>query len=310
MKQFRSTIVIFILFVGFIGYYFLVEKKKPDTAEEKKIYIFNVNKDDINTLELTDMSDKSSFQLKKDKDWKMVKPIEISASKNTIDGIISELAKLSANRDVTEEVQNFKKYGLSIPKYKIKFSIGNEYHTLLIGEKNPTEEFYFVKEEDKNNIFTVNTASIDKMIKKSLSDLRGKEFLRIAEEKIKKIEITIKNKGNYAIEKNKENTWIVANSAEKGLDHDIQNVIEELGNISVEEFIDGSSRDLKEYGLDDPLQKIKIYMDQGEPVDLNFGEIKNNLVYTMGNKDKKILKVRRNIIDSIENLYINMNGKK
>ncbi|MEW6088548.1 MAG: DUF4340 domain-containing protein [bacterium] len=191
MKQFKSTVVIFVIFIGFISYYFLIEKKKTNKEEEQKIYIFNLIKDDFETLELTDMSDKSTFLLKKEKDWKIITPCEMPASKKTIDGIISELAVLSAQRDITKKNQRLKQYGLDVPRYRIKFSLKNESHTLLIGIKSPTEEFYFVKEENKDNVYMVNAVAVEKFIKKHLADLRDKEFLQVPEEKIKKININL-----------------------------------------------------------------------------------------------------------------------
>ncbi|MFH1287831.1 MAG: DUF4340 domain-containing protein [bacterium] len=156
MKRFKSTIITFIIFVGLAGYYFLIENKKTNETEEKKLYIFNFEKDDFKTLELIDMSDMSSFLLEKGKNWQ---------SGDTADEIISELAKLSADRDVTKDVRDLKHYGLSIPKYKVKFDVGSESHTLYIGNKNPTEDFYFVKEEGKDRIYTVDVDSINKFIR-------------------------------------------------------------------------------------------------------------------------------------------------
>lgn len=307
VKQFKSTIIIFAIFIGFIGFYFLVEKKKPKVTEEKIIHIFNFNKDDFKTLELTDMTDGSGFLLKKDKDWKIVKPSEISASINTVDGMISELAVLSADRDITVNHQRLKPFGLDVPKYRIQFSLANESHTLHIGIKNPTEDFYFVKEEGKDNVYTVNVLSVDKFIKINLSDLRDKEIMKIHENEIKKIDIDIKNKGKLIIEKNNENKWIIQTYNGKDLDTEIQNIIDELTKMSIEEFIDKGSSNIKDYGLEKPSYSVKVDKNQGDPVSFAFGKIENNLVYITKNNDKKYFKVRRNIIDSIENLYINMN---
>lgn len=144
MKRFSSTVIIFIFFIGLAGYYFWVEKKKPDIAEKKKIYIFNFKKEDVKALELIDMSDITHYPCGE---------------------LASELTNLSVERDVTKDVQNFRHYGLSIPKYKIKFNVGSESHTLYIGDKSPTGDFYFVREEGKCKIWTVDAASIDKFIK-------------------------------------------------------------------------------------------------------------------------------------------------
>lgn len=140
MKRFKSTVVIFLLFVGLTSYYFLAK------TEKKTIYIFDFKKENIKALELIDMSDITHYPC---------------------DELASELTNLSVERDVTKDVQNFRHYGLSIPKYKIKFNVGDKSHTLCIGNKSPTEDFYFVREEGKRRIWTVDAATIDKFTKKS-----------------------------------------------------------------------------------------------------------------------------------------------
>jgi hypothetical protein len=310
MKQFRSTIIIFIIFIGFTGYYFLVEKKKTKVVEEKKIYIFDYNKDDINTLEFTDMSDGSSIILKKDKDWKIEKPVEIQASKNTVEGIISELAVLSADRDITGNMQNLKKYSLDVPKFKIKFSIGNVSQVLFVGIKNPTEDLYFVKVEGKDNIYTANVSSVDKFIGKKIADLRDKDILKVTENEIQNIDLDLKNKGKMSIKKNNEGKWIINTADKKDLSSEIQNVIDELTSLSIEEFVEKGPSDQKDLGLEKPYYSVKVYKKQGDPVSINFGKIENNLVYTVKNNENNIFRIRRNIIDSIENLYVNMKGKQ
>jgi hypothetical protein len=310
MKQFKSTIIIFIIFLGFTGYYFLFEKKKTKVVEENKLLVFNFNKDDFKTLELSDMSDGSGILLKKDKDWKIEKPVEMPASIKTVDGMISELAVLTADRDITENKQQLKTYGLDVPKYKVKFSLENETHTLFIGIKNPTEEFYFVKEDTRDNIYTVNISSVDRFIRKNITDLRDKEFLRISEDEIRKIDIDINNKGKLIVEKNKENKWMIQNAIKKDLSKDIQNVFEELNSLTIEEFIEKGSLNLKDYGLDKPFYSVTVDTIHDGSINLCFGKMENNLVYVTKNKEKIFFKVRRNIIDSFENLYINMKEKQ
>lgn len=142
MKLFKPTIVIFILFIGLASYYFLAK------TEKKTIYIFDFKKEDIKALELIDMSDLTRYPC---------------------DELASELTNLSVERDVTKDVQNFRHYGLSIPKYKVKFNIGDKSRTLCIGNKSPTGDFYFVREEGKRKIYTVDAVAIDKFIKRSAS---------------------------------------------------------------------------------------------------------------------------------------------
>ncbi|MEW6088207.1 MAG: DUF4340 domain-containing protein [bacterium] len=121
--------------------------------------------------------------------------------------------------------------------------------------------------------------------------------------------INIKNREKLDIEKNKENKWLIAGAEEKSLNQDVQNIINELGNISVEEFVGKGPSSLKDYGLADPFYSITVDIDQGETVSLSFGKIENNLVYTMKNREKMFYRVRRNIIDNLENLYVNKEKK-
>ena len=131
--------------------------------------IFAFLKEDVTYLTIRSEEEEIELQIDAAGAWQMLKPI-VSAAGGTEVGAITELMG-SLETDDFVESKPLSEYGLDAPKMSITAALKDgSTRTLLIG--NEESGAYYVKREGKAQIFELNKANVDKLIKKS-ADLKS-----------------------------------------------------------------------------------------------------------------------------------------
>ena len=131
--------------------------------------IFSFLKEEVTRLTIRSEEEDIEFQVDAAGTWQMLKPIVSAADGTEVEAITDLMSSLET--DDFAEAKDLSEYGLDAPKMSIiaSFKDGSA-RTLLIGiEENGS---YYVKREDKAQIFELNKRHVDKLIKKS-TDLKS-----------------------------------------------------------------------------------------------------------------------------------------
>ena len=131
--------------------------------------IFSFLKEDVTHLTIRSGEEEIELQIDAAGAWQMLKPLISAADGTEVETIMDLMSSLET--DDFAEAKDLSEYGLDAPKMSITaaFKDGSA-RTLLIGvEENGV---YYVKREDKAQIFELNKRHVDQLIKKS-TDLKS-----------------------------------------------------------------------------------------------------------------------------------------
>ena len=131
--------------------------------------IFSFFKEDVTHLTIKSEAEEVELQIDAAGAWQMLKPL-VSAADGTEVETITELMS-SLETDDFAEPKDLSEYGLDAPKMSITATLKDgSARTLLIGIEESGA--YYVKREDKAQIFELNKRHVDKLIQKS-ADLKS-----------------------------------------------------------------------------------------------------------------------------------------
>lgn len=131
--------------------------------------IFSFLKEDVTHLTIGSEAEEIELQIDAAGAWQMLKPL-VSAADGTEVEAITELMS-SLETDDFAEPKDLSEYGLDAPKMSVTATLKDgSARTLLIGVEE--SGVYYVKREDKAQIFELNKRHVDKLIKKS-TDLKS-----------------------------------------------------------------------------------------------------------------------------------------
>ena len=131
--------------------------------------IFSFLKEDVTHLTIRSEEEEVELQIDAAGAWQMLKPIVSAADGTEVEAITDLMSSLET--DDFAESKDLSEYGLDAPKMSITATIKDgSARTLLIGVEESGS--YYVKHEDKAQIFELNKGSVDKLIRKS-ADLKS-----------------------------------------------------------------------------------------------------------------------------------------
>jgi hypothetical protein len=192
MGRGRSTLILFVLALGFGGYLYFVDSKRPVVDESAKKKVFSYEADKINQLELKSAGGEVTA-LRKDASgtWTIVQPAEAAADRNAASEVATSLANLEEDRVVDENASDLKAYGLAEPRIDVTFHVEGEKEPkrILVGDKNPTNMGLYAKLPSGNRVFLVG-ATLDTTLTKSTFDFRDKSALKFEQDKVTSIDLT------------------------------------------------------------------------------------------------------------------------
>src|SRR5439155_22091311 len=163
------------------------------TPSEPAPNILTLSEGDINQIEL---KKKGADQIVIAKDsngkWQITSPKSIGVDDAAISNILSTLSSLNSERLVEEKAANFGQYGLTEPKLEVSITDkNNATRKLLIGDDTPTGSGAYVQIAGDPRVFTI--ASFTKTsLDKGLNDLRDKRLITAEADKIRRIQLTVK----------------------------------------------------------------------------------------------------------------------
>ena len=126
--------------------------------------IFSFLKEDVTHLTIRSEEEEIELQIDAAGAWQMLKPIVSAADETEVEAVTELMSSLETDDFV--EPKELSEYGLDAPKRSITATLKDESaRTLLIGVEESGS--YYVKREDKAQIFELNKGRVDELIKRS-----------------------------------------------------------------------------------------------------------------------------------------------
>jgi Domain of unknown function (DUF4340) len=255
MGRGRSTLILLVLALGFGGYLYFIDSKRPVSDENAKKKVFSYEADKINQLQVKSGSGEVTA-LRKDANgtWSIVQPAQAPADRNSVSDVVTNLANLEEDRVVDENASDLKAYGLAEPRIDVTFHVegDKEPKRILVGDKNPTNMGLYAKLPSNNRVFLVGN-TLDTTLNKSTFDFRDKAALKFEQDKVTSIDLTSSTQG-VRLEKTGDD-WRLVKPIQAPADFvSVNGLLGQLQSAQMTALKDRPEelKDLKQYGLDKP----------------------------------------------------------
>ncbi|HVP17584.1 MAG TPA: DUF4340 domain-containing protein [Spirochaetia bacterium] len=285
MKRRLLTLgIVLVVLAGLVGAYLVVTRPRPVKAASTAPALISADKDKLMKIVLSDRAEGTLTLEKKGKSWSVDSSRQFALDQSNLDDIVLTFTSLTAERVIDEKPADLAQYGLAPPRAvgEAFFSDGTT-KTLLLGDKTPTGNAYYLQVKGDAKVYTVWTNHGEQMHWR-LADLRDKRISpEIAYDKITYFRLSradgpvieLKQKTE---EQNKTfqlgfSRYLMTRpySYPRGVDSEKQDqLIKGPQQIQISSFVNDAPKNLAPYGLATPRAEV-IVRDASNTLDFLIG---------------------------------------
>ncbi len=256
MRGFRSTLVLFAILLGLLGYIYFYELKRPSPTEQavQKQKVFAVEADKIDEIQVRAASGDRTVLKKTGGAWSIVDPVPTKADESEATGLVTNLASLEVQRVVDENPADIAQYGLASPRVEVAFKTAGQAEPvrLFIGDKTATGGEIYARRPSEKRVFLISSF-LDTTFNKGTFDLRDKTILAFERDKVDAVEIASKDlRLSFA---KVADRWTLTGPVATRVDPTaVEGVVGRLQTLVMKSIVaaEVADGDLAKYGLDKP----------------------------------------------------------
>ncbi len=246
----------------------ILEKLSKGLNDLRDKTVVEIEKPDVEKIELSYASGQVIECAKDKSGWKEVRPVADLADKDKVEGVLDKLRDLRIEKDdfIAEEDKDLSKYGLDKPQITAVVYQKGAAKTVLLGKKveGKTDKIY-AKRKEEPAVFALKDSTIADLTKDP-NDLRDKRVCRLdPTDDATKIEI-VQGKVEVVLEK-KDADWKIVKPAEEKADQSTtKDFLDALDKLETEGWAADKATDLAKYGLAEPASTITVTLKDDKGV--------------------------------------------
>ena len=260
--KFRSTLILFIIAVCLGAGIFVLSKTVPTTEQWSKIKkkIAEVNAEDVIKIEVNKGDKQVICEKDSEKNWNVIKPINVKANAPEIDNTLKELERATTNKEITSSA-NLSDYGFDKPRVIFKITTKmNQTHVINIGKDAALEQGLYIQKEGDKNIYLVDS-DFFRIVNKSFADFRDRKVTSIDPADVDRITYGPGQRIDLVRKDKTANKWVMAAPfSENASPDEIRGLLMQIDGLQARSFDEDfqSQADLTKYALDKPGMEITI----------------------------------------------------
>jgi len=219
--------------------------------------IFDIKKEDIAKLEISQTG--ASFTLQKNPDalWVMTSPVQDMADKKAVENLLSDIEILRATSFEEDQTTTPGFYGLDQPWRHLVIT-AKESVTLQIGREDPSASRYFARKKDSGPVFSLSKRFVDE-INKDPAEFRSKDIFNLASNDIYEIKIIV-GESFFSIAKDDAGAWHFSTEQDTPVHKArAEKLLSDIAGLRIKSFIDEAPSSLAPYGLEAPRARVLLY---------------------------------------------------
>ena len=242
------------------------ESESAAAESEAGVAVATIASDKVSSFQLAD-GDTSFTLTKTDNSWICVQDETFPLSNDAASELVNTFTSLQAVRDLGT-AQDGENYGFSENAPTVTLTSSDSTNcSFVLGEANSMTGDYYLKREDSGEIYTVSSSLADSF-HKTLTDLAEIEsFPTISSDNVQELSIT-KEGTTLLFESSTTGsvkTWQISQSQdggktestpEKATVNTVTTLVDHLGNLSFDSFVDHKEENKEKYGLKNPSMTI------------------------------------------------------
>jgi Domain of unknown function (DUF4340) len=308
----RTTLLLLLLVIALGLWIKFVESKKPNTAEAQRQAgnVVNFDRDKLEGIAIQNGADKIVLRREQGK-WRLTEPVKDQADNAAIDNLLSDIELWRKEgtvpaKEIAADKGRMNEFGLVQPKLRMRLLGPGAPAEILFGKDTAFEGTMYVRLADSKDVFLARqTVRTD--ISKKPDEFRDRKLTELTTAQV--IRAVLKSPaGEIELAKKNEHWEIIKPLQARGDDQRIGDLLAQVTNARVQEFIGDDRGDLQTYGLSEPRGSITIYgADDKEGRTLQIGAVTEkikdavyarylprNAVYALSKKTEEILSARPN----------------
>ncbi len=265
----RTTLILLVLVVGLGVWIKFFESKKPNTemATRRAGQVVNFDRDKLEGIAIQNGDDRIELQRQAGK-WRLTRPVQDQADNAAIDNLISDLENWRkegtiAAKDVTADKGRMTEFGLSQPKLRLHLLGPDAPPEILFGKDTAFQGQIYVRFADAKDVF-IATENVRTDISKKPDDFRDRKLTDLTTAQVTRA-VLKSPAGEIELTKRNEHWDIVKPLQARGDDQKINDLLAQISNARIQEFVAPDSGDLHAYGLSEPRGSITLYGADEQP---------------------------------------------
>ncbi|TET24213.1 MAG: DUF4340 domain-containing protein, partial [Candidatus Aminicenantes bacterium] len=232
--KFKTTIILFVIFLVLVAYIFLFESKSKND-EHAKEKLVALSSESVQKIIYKKEDETLEFQKNAEGEWLIIKPLEAKADKYEVNRLAEEFADLRIERVVDEEPAALEKYGILKKEICLYFKDKEPQVKILIGMENPLDNTFFAKRENETRVVLLSS-SLKNLLEKSVFDFRQKDIFKFETDEAKSIKLSAKKNQWEALKKEEE--WFLKKPVKALVKSSkINDILYSLSNLKAKEFV-------------------------------------------------------------------------
>src|ERR1041384_4149525 len=120
MSRAVSTVVLFLVLAGLVGYLRYLGRTQPSAESAKEKPFGELKANDVEELQVTAQGETTHLK-KTDAGWSIVEPVQADADAGEVTSMAGNLASFEVSRVVDEKPADLKAFGLEPPRTDVRF---------------------------------------------------------------------------------------------------------------------------------------------------------------------------------------------
>ena len=261
--RFRTTLILFVLALAiglFIKFY---ESKQPNTQEvnRRAQNIINYERDKIDGIVIQNAEER--IELKRTgKKWRLESPVKDLADNSAVDNLLFDLEDWKKEttigaKEVEADKNRMAEYGVAKAKLRLKLEGPKPLPEVFFGNNAALEGKIYVRLENSKDVFLASQ-SIKNQISKKPEEFRDRKLTDTVATQV--VRLSIKTAaGEMELQKQGDHWQIVKPLRARADDQKVNDLIAQITNSRIAQFVADDAGDLHPYGLAEPRGTITIF---------------------------------------------------
>lgn len=303
MIHWRKIFLLASILLALGGYFYFYElrgKEARKAKEETAKKLFSMKKEEVQELRLQKGSQVIVCR-KVTGRWELLSPVKAPADSAAVEGLLSSLTDLTAERTVEEKPKDLAAYGLQTPQGEVGLKGSRGEQSLRVGGQSPLDSFLYVQKRGSESVLLTPSALQDSL-NKEVYDLRDKTVLAFSPQEVRKMEVT-RDALSLSCQRATGDQWeLLAPIRYRADGEKIREVLQKVKELKVKQFVEDRPQDLTPYGLNVPRGRLVLWKeDRGKPTSLIllWGKQEGGRIYAQRQGDPQVFALEEDLLKAL-----------
>lgn len=258
----RSTLILIVVALVVGGLVYLDYRKGTPTNEaaSQRNRLLKLKAADVTRLEIV-RTNQTIVLERTGTQWNMKKPLAVRADDSAVNSILDEVEFAERTRTLTGTAPA--EFGVDAPRIRLSIQDKDGITSLRVGSETPTKDAVYVKVGDEKDIVVVRKSMYERL-DRSVDDLRDRTVIGYVADSATRLEIKnaerVMELAKTASATNAEPRWAFVRPLTVRADQQkTRQLLSDLGNLRVLDFVSEDPKDLHTFRLDEPTAEVTVW---------------------------------------------------